>query len=227
MSDIWVASMILQWVVIALLCVVVVSVLRQLGAVAARLKPGEEAEPASEPASLLDLGARLEPEPVRLIDGGQVTVGGQGERPMLVAFVSSGCSSCPEVEAGLEQLVLENGSSSYGLLVVLAAPRFSAEQYVQSRRLDRLPTALLDDFPRRYSPGRTPWAFALTPDGLVAARGTPRRRQDLEEMIDAARTFEAGASRRTEWGEVAAPPSFAGPQAREAEPVSDRRVTQA
>jgi hypothetical protein len=86
MSDVWIVSMVLAWVVIALLVVVMLSLLRQLGALRVLVGAG--------PARVYDDVAG-----VQLYDA----VEGFDE-PTLLVFHQAGCAGCEEIPAALETL---------------------------------------------------------------------------------------------------------------------------
>jgi hypothetical protein len=89
-SDVWIVSMVLAWIVIALLVAVVLSLLRQLGALRLMVGagPGRRYDDVAE---------------VRLYD----PVEGFGGEPTLLVFHQRGCVGCEEIPAALETLAAD------------------------------------------------------------------------------------------------------------------------
>jgi hypothetical protein len=92
MSDVWIVSMVLAWVVIALLVAVVLSLLRQLGVIRALI--------GATPAAGYDDVA-----PVALYDEADHF----GGEPTLLVFHQDGCAGCEEIPAALAALERDAG----------------------------------------------------------------------------------------------------------------------
>ena len=88
MSDVWIVSLVLAWVVIVLLVVVVLSLLRQLGALRALIGAG--APRRYDDVAEARLYDPVEPFTIEALDGTPVTIGGDGP-PTLLAFHQPGC----------------------------------------------------------------------------------------------------------------------------------------
>lgn len=192
MNVLWIASMVLQWVVIAALCLAVVSMLRQMGALATRVEARNGADPEAAVPEALFVGARLEPARVALLGGGEIVLGGHREHPQLAVFIAPGCTPCEEIEDAVRRLGQDRAQGSPDLVLVLGAQREVAEEYAQRDEIADVPVAVLEDYPRRYFPGRTPSALALSASGMVAARGMVRNLDDLEDMVRAASGADDG-----------------------------------
>ena len=189
MSAVWATSIVLQWVVIGLLCGVVVSMLRQFGALAAPVD-------ASAP------GTPVEVHEVHLIDEGTFIFGGVRPQPTLAVFLSPGCATCHEAAAQVRRLREAHGELS--LLVVVDGEPEQARTYVDEMGLGDMQVALMRDFPARYAPGGgTPFALALAPGGSVAMRGSGRTYEELEELVRRASATRSGGTYELSIVEVA------------------------
>ena len=178
----WTVSLLLQWAVIVLLAVVVLSLVRQLGAMTLRIEAFVEREPGDGPAP----HTQIPPHDVTLIDGGMFRVGDRSSRPSLILFLAPGCPSCAGVSVALRQLLSSYPPDALAVLIVLMASRGVAESYLAEQSLQGVPVALLEDFPEHYAPRRgTPFAFATTADGIVAVRGNPRTFAHLQALVQA------------------------------------------
>lgn len=215
MNAVWVVSMVLQWVVIALLSLLVLSLIRQLGALSLRLNALRESSDEAGPA----LHTRLPAHELTLADSSTTTVGGPRRNPALVVFFSPSCGACEALPQAVTQLVGESkdGDAAIDLLAVLSSDRGAAAKFATDKGMTGVPLAASEDFPEHYIPRNgVPYAVALTPDGIVAARGKPKNLQHLREMAHAARNMAQLATthstRDHEWGQ-SAPYWEAGQQA--------------
>lgn len=203
MTTVWIASMVLQWLVIAVLCVLILSVIRQIGELNLRLNGLRDRDNEEGPT----LYSRLPPHQVTLIDKTPTTVGGnEGERPWLLVFFSPSCAACEALPAALAQFVREPGGIETNVLAVISTDRADAARFVIEKSLGHVAVAAKEDFPDHYIPGHgVPFAIALGAGGIVAARGKPKTLQHLREMAHAARHMAervtTNASRDHEWGQ--------------------------
>ncbi len=195
--------MILQWAMILVLSLLVLSLMRQLG---------ERALPAStekNPDEIFNPFSEIPEYSVTLMNGGKFNLGGASQNlPCLIIFFSPKCGACEELPGAILEFVKKYPLSKFQLLAVLKrADRKSAEEFVTEKSLAAIPLALEEDFPADLNPGGAPFAAALATGGKVAARGKPKTLTHLLEMANAAQNMAEMApdhSRRThEWGESA------------------------
>jgi methylamine dehydrogenase accessory protein MauD len=204
-TTVWIASMVLQWLVIAVLCALILSIIRQLGAINLRLNALRDSQAEEGPA----LYSRLPPHELTLIDGTPRTVGGGvGRKPSLVVFFSPSCGACEALPGAVATLVHDADASELDLLAVISADRESVTRFVAEKSLQHVAVAASEDFPEHYIPRHgVPFAIALTAEGIVAARGKPKTLDHLREMVQAARHMAELATthsaRDHEWGESA------------------------
>lgn len=192
--------MVLQWVMILMLSLLVLSLMRQLG---------ERAQPASaekNPDEIFNPFSEMAEHSVTLLNGDNFSFGGTQAAPLLIVFFSPKCSACEQLPEALRQLVLP--SEEFKILAVLKrADRKAAQEFVSKQSLQSIPIALEEDFPPDLNPGGAPFAAALTRGGIVAARGKPKNLVHLQEMATAAQNFAHMAPdhsrRKHEWGESA------------------------
>ena len=207
MSTVWIVSVVLQWVVIAVLCVLILSLVRQLGAVNLRLNALRDKEAEEGPL----LYSRLPPHELTLVDGTPKTIGGGvGRRPGLVVFFSPSCGACEMLPGAIAKLGGEMNGRDGGLdlLAVISTDRASAARFAAEKSLDHVAVAASEDFPEHYIPRHgVPFAIALNSDGVIAARGKPKTLEHLREMAHAARHMAelatTHAARDHEWGQSA------------------------
>ena len=205
MPTVWVVSMLLQWLVIALLCLLVLSLIRQIGAVNLRLNALRDSNVDEGPV----LYSRLPPHELTLVDGTPKTIGGGvGGRPGLIVFFSPSCGACEGLPPAMAKLGRELGRDELDLLAVISTDRPGAARLAREKGLGHVDVAAKEDFPEHYIPRHgVPFAIALSGDGIIAARGKPKNLEHLREMAHAARHMAelatAHSSRDHEWGQSA------------------------
>jgi hypothetical protein len=145
-----------QWVLLAVLSIVVVALARQIGVLHLRLGPSGALEVDDEGPPLGDAPPMLE---ARSRDGNRVTVGGPGDR-RLVTFVSPTCPICDEVLPSIP---------------AAAAAHRLAPQIVEDPELERA-----------YDVPGVPFVLVLDELGVVRAKGTVNTLEHVEGLIDTA-----------------------------------------
>lgn len=183
MSGWWAASYVVLWGLVLVLCVIVVALARQVGALHLRLGPRGALELDEEGPPLGEA-----PEPVDATDlsGRAVTIGGPGESQLLL-FVSPGCRLCDEVLPGLPVIARRTDMAAYvvtGLDAAETKSRFGGKPLGTSVVAGKL-TA------QAYAIPGTPYAVALDERGVVRAKGTVNSLEQLEGLVEtAARRIE-------------------------------------
>jgi hypothetical protein len=202
MNSIWITSMVLQWAVILVLSLLVLSLMRQLGELTS--PPNKE----KNPDEIFNPFSDMAEHSVELLSGRNFSFGGSDARPTLIVFFSPNCGACEQLPAAILDFVKTHPAPEFGLLAVLKrTDRDGAIEFIQKKSLGSVPVALDIDFPEELNPGGAPFGAAITSGGTVAARGQPKTLGHLLEMAQAALTmdtFVPGHSRRQhEWGESA------------------------
>jgi len=212
MSTIWIVSLTLAWVVIALLTACIVTLLRQVGELRARLDGGAGATAVAAPHAGPQPYDAVEPVelPVLGAPGATVLVGGERERPALLVVHAPGCSSCAELGEALAAVARERPDVL--VVSVIALERGAAAEHVAAaavRPTEQRPERLLvsvavQDVPRRLVPEGLPALVAIAREGVVAAVGDPEAVEHLREAADVAAgaVLIAGPDsvRVTDWG---------------------------
>jgi hypothetical protein len=152
----WTAAFVVQWVLLAVLAVVVVALARQIGVLHLRLGPLGALE-------IDDEGPAIgEAPPARVSrdrDGAALVVGGPGSR-RLVAFVSSTCPICDRLLPSLPAAAVAGG-------LVLQA-------------------VIDPDLEAAYRVPGVPFVVVLDELGVVRAKGTVNSLEQIEGLIDTA-----------------------------------------
>jgi thiol-disulfide isomerase/thioredoxin len=202
MNPIWIASMVLQWVVILVLCLLVLSLMRQLGQFTAT--PNQE----KNPDEIFTPFTEMPEYSVPLIGGGNFIFGGTDAKPALIVFFAPRCTACEELPPAIREFVKKYPASEFSLLAVLKrTDRAGAEDFIREHSFGSIPVALDTEFPSDLNPGGAPFGASIASGGKVAARGKPKNLTHLLEMAQAAQTMDPAvpshSRRKHEWGESA------------------------
>ena len=157
MSGWWAAAFVVQWVLVAVLAIVVVALARQIGVLQLRLAPLGALEVDDEGPPL---GEAPQARRVRTPDGSARLVGGPG-RGRLVAFVSDTCPICEQVAPSLPAAARASGLE----LQLVSDP----------------------DLETAYRVPGVPFVVVLDELGVVRSKGTVNSLEQVEGLVDAAR----------------------------------------
>ena len=199
--SVWIVSMVLQWIVIALLCLLVLSLVRQIGSMSLSLN-------ALRDAGTVRLHTRLPLHRFRLLDGTERVIGGAQERASLIVFFSPSCDACEALPGAIEAFASNGMATELDLLGVISASPDDARRFVQEKSIRSANIATADDFPEHFIPRQgVPYAVAITAGGAVAAVGKPKTLTHLREMaLAATKTMDLATThsvRSHEWGDSA------------------------
>src|SRR5947199_6532537 len=113
MNAIWISSMILQWAVILVLSILVLSLMRQLGEQTRR--PTNEQDPEKIFPPFSDVPETVVP----LINGTEFRFDGAEASPALIVFFSPKCGACEQLPEAIRALGNEARSPDFSILAVL------------------------------------------------------------------------------------------------------------
>lgn len=164
MSGWWAAAFIVQWILLAVLAVVVVALARQIGVLHLRLGPLGALEIDDEGPPLGDAPPARR---ARAVGGRTILVGGPGSARLL-AFVSPTCPICEQVLPSLPAAAAASGLD----LQVVSDPELEIAYRV---------------------PG-VPFVVVFDEAGVVRSKGTVNSLEQAEGLIDTARrrTLQTG-----------------------------------
>jgi methylamine dehydrogenase accessory protein MauD len=180
MSGWWLASYLILWMLVALLSVVVVALARQVGTLHLRLGPRGALEVDDEGPPLGEAPERVSASDLA---GREVVVGGPGE-PQLLLFVSPGCPVCREVLPSLP------AAARAGRLRPYVISDAGSEETARSYRHDSIgaPVIPSPEVARGYGVPGTPYVVVLDAGGVVRSKGTVNTLEQLEGLVDTARS---------------------------------------
>jgi methylamine dehydrogenase accessory protein MauD len=184
MIDALIVSNLALWVLLAVLSLVVLALVRQLGVLHERVRPVG--------ALLLKRGLKVgEPAPqmtVRDLDGRALSIGEASTEPRstLLVFISP---SCPVCKALVPVLKASHGSERRWLKIVLASdgPEDEQRRYRQANGLEEFPYVLSAQLGMSFQVERLPFAAIIDAAGILRARGLINSREHLESLFEAQR----------------------------------------
>ena len=179
MTGWWTVSYVVLWVLVVVLCLVVVALARQIGTLYMRLGPRGALEIDGEGPGL---GEAPPPLAATAIGGDAVSIGGPG-RAQLLMFVSPGCHLCEQVLPSLHAL-------SDGDPTPVVISDGDAYETTAGVKLDGLPAPVVPaaGIAREYNVPGTPYVVILDELGVVRAKGTVNNLEQVEGLIETARS---------------------------------------
>lgn len=177
LSGWWLASYLALWVLVGVLALVILALIRQVGALHLRLGPRGALEIDEEGPPL---GEAPPPIEARDLDGRPLVIGGPGQRQFLL-FVSPECPVCREVVPALPVV----GRQMAAYLVSDGEARATADAYGGTRGATGVVVA--PQATREYAVPGTPFAVILDQSGATLAKGTVNNLEQVEGLLDTAR----------------------------------------
>jgi len=199
-STLWIASYVVLWMIVALLTVVMVGTLRQLGIIQLRF--------GSDPGALitpegLDRGTeapRFEGVDVRTQQ--RIRLDALRGHPSVVVFLSPTCSSCGDLAPHLNDLARER-QGEINVVAVCAADETTSREFAQQVKLR---TPVLADptnaIGASYGVQHTPFAFLLDPSATILIRGVVNTWPQLDALLE-----EEGTLQSRKWQPSPTPPT--------------------
>ncbi len=182
MIETLVASNVLLWLVVVVLCVVVLALVRQIGVLHERLGPVGALSLSQGPK----VGDEVPRFDLTAIDGRYVKVGGDNEqgRSTLLFFLSPTCPVCKTL---LPVLKSSRRTERSWLDVVLVSDGDLDEQkvFVAANDLSELTYIVSADLGISLRIGRLPYVVLLDEHGVIGAQGLVNSREHLESVFEA------------------------------------------
>lgn len=175
-------SHILLWIVVLILSLLVLALVRQVGALQARIAPVGALVPREEPRV-----GELAPT-LRLTDisGQLITVGGprSDDKALLIVWVTPRCPVCHEL---LPVLVSIRRREASWLDILLASEGELEEHQKFWRHVvgQRLPYVLSAELGVAFQVPQVPYAVLIDGQGVVRAKGLVNTREHVESLFEA------------------------------------------
>jgi methylamine dehydrogenase accessory protein MauD len=172
----WVASYVILWFLVVVLCFVVVALARQVGTLHLRLGPRGALEMDDEGPPL---GEAPQGEQLSTVDGSTISIGGPDNAQVLL-FVSPGCHVCEQV---LPSIGVAAKTKGLGAVVLSDTDPLETTRELGNRKLG-VPVASARELARAFGVPGTPYVVVLDELGVARAKGTVNNLEQLEGLID-------------------------------------------
>lgn len=174
----WIASYVILWLLVVLLCFIVVSLARQIGTLHLRLGPRGALEMDAEGPPL---GEAPVPADATTVGGETISVGGPGKAQVLL-FVSPTCHVCEQV---MPSVGVAARAKAMDAIVLSDTDDVETAHLFAARDLD-VPVVAGKGLAMKYAVPGTPFVVVLDELGVVRAKGTVNNLEQLEGLIDTA-----------------------------------------
>ena len=175
MEGIWLASYLLQWVLIGLLAFVVIGLMRQIGEL--RLRVGEEREVG------IAVGSKAPLFQGEGLNGAVDLETMVGER-LLVLFVHPTCPPCKELFISLNGELEQIEEQGARLVLVSGGSREQNQEMIAEFKLS-CPLVIQQEheIADLYGSSWTPYGFVVDADGKIAGKGVVNNVDVLGELL--------------------------------------------
>jgi len=173
-----IVSQIISWIVIAVLCVALLALARQVGVLHMRVAPAGALTTAGGPA----VGETVQALDATTLDGRPVMVGGEAhDTPLrLLLFVSAQCPLCK----ALVPMAKSFARAERVELMFVGDDEASVQREMIARHgLEDYPFVNGPEVGRAFEVGKLPYAVLLDAQGTVLAKGLVNSREHLESLI--------------------------------------------
>ena len=182
MSQAFLVSHVVLWVLVLVLAGVVVALARQIGVLYERVAPAGALMIGRGPA----VGEAAPVVRAEALGGGAREIGGPSAegRSTLVFFLAPTCPVCKALLPALRSAARREAA---WLDVLLASDGPEAEHaaFVRDEHLDAFPYLLSPALGITYQVGKLPYAVLLDATGVVRAKGLVNSREHLESLFEA------------------------------------------
>jgi len=187
MTEVLLASNLLLWVLVIILCLVVFALARQVGILHERVAPAGALMPTTGPKS----GELTQVSEFQDLQGNPVAVGGpSGDgRPTLVMWISPTCPVCKGLVPTAQSLARHEN-----LNLVFASDGDKPERhqaYVADLQISDYPYIISQQLGMQYAVSKLPFAILIAADGTLSSKGLVNTREHLESLLE---SMETGVS---------------------------------
>jgi methylamine dehydrogenase accessory protein MauD len=177
-------SNVVLWVCVLVLSLVVVALIRQLGALHERIAPAGALLTAGGPK----VGEAAPELGLETLDGAPIRIGGARDdgRWSLLFFLSPRCPVCKTV---LPAVLRVSRSEWPRPQIILASDGEGSEHtaFIREQRLESLPYVSSAGLGLAFQVAKLPYAVLIDGDGVLRAKGLVNTREHVESLFEAAR----------------------------------------
>jgi methylamine dehydrogenase accessory protein MauD len=181
MTVVWIAALVLLWVVVLVLGFLLLGALRALGLLRWRLEQLEATTPSRLGRSGLKAGKTAPAFTLPSVAGREISLHDFAGRKVLLVFMQPGCGPCHAVTPELNRL---QDVGEIQVVVVQNGDVEAVRKWADDNR-PRFPVAVQDrlSLSKRYEVFATPFAFLIDERGIIASRGIAGTKQYLGYIL--------------------------------------------
>jgi methylamine dehydrogenase accessory protein MauD len=203
MSTPLLVSYVLLWVVVALLAVVVLAAVRQIGLIQHRIPPVGARMTAVGP----QIGSQAPGFNGPDLFGRPTTLGSPRGRKSLLVFVSTRCDTCDDLAPAIKSIA-RSESDMIDTILMSDSPEEDVRNYARRHSLTHLPIVVSQEVVESYAVQATPYGLLVDESQNVVSKGIVNNIEHLESLVRAgelsidsmetlAETSENGGRRET------------------------------
>lgn len=192
MSGIWLVSYLALWLLALLLLLAVFTMARQIGLLHTRLGPSGARMTNAGP-EIGDMAPQLT---VLDLDGQEMLLGGLRERPLLMLFITSACTTCVSLAPSIRALWNSDRRNLDVLLVSLFSTGEAAREFARRYKLAPIPCTTSEVVGFDYKVLAPPYGILVDVDGVVRAKGIVNNNEHLESLVN---VLELGHPSMQDW----------------------------
>jgi methylamine dehydrogenase accessory protein MauD len=177
---------------VLLLLLAVFTLARQVGLLHTRIGPSGARMTNAGP-EIGDLAPRLA---ARDLSGREVTFGGAREKPLLILFITSSCSTCAALAPAIR--ALWNGEHRHldMIMVSLFSSEEQARGFVKKYKLSNIPCVVSEEVSLEYKVSSPPYGVLIDSAGVVRSKGVVNHNEHIESLLN---VLELGHTSMEEW----------------------------
>lgn len=180
MTDLWLASYVVLWVLVIAMFIVVLASLRLVGLLYSRFPP-YGARGSSEGVAI---GNELPAFRGTTLDGKDVVIPDPANAlPSLVVFVSPNCGACAELAPALRSIWRSDRKAMNLLLVGASGDEAQAREFASQHHLASIPYVVAPEWAAANHILGTPFAIAVDAGSKVLAKGVANHLEHLDSLL--------------------------------------------
>lgn len=188
MNGLWLASYVALWIVVAILSVIVLGLVRQLGLIHLRLGPEQNLWTTREG---LEIGSAAPGfRAMDVLHGEELTLQNLKGKPSVLVFLSPTCGPCVELMPHIRDFQKSKSGRVSLVLLSQASPQSSREFAITHQLNVPVISDADGEIFKTYQAPATPFAYRLDKEGVVRRRGVVNTFEALEALLDDASSSE-------------------------------------
>ncbi|WP_045837962.1 methylamine dehydrogenase accessory protein MauD [Hyphomicrobium sp. 99] len=186
MSNVLLASSLLQWALIGAFGIVLLGLVRQVGLLHERSAPLGAMVADHGPG----VGDKAPNFSIIDVKGNRLQIGGanKADAETLLMFTSPTCPVCDKLLPIIKSLAR---AEKIDVMLVSDGAEEDHKAFLSKHKLDGLPYVISSEIGMRFQIGKVPYGVLISEDGVIKAKGLCNTREHIESLLEASRTGHA------------------------------------